>query len=540
VSDVARRPPALARAGEAFTAALDRPATLLAVFAFLLLLPAGAFGLFEPTETRYAEIAREMRASGDWITPRLDGIVHLHKPPLAYWAAAGGMALLGENAWGARLPVALASLATLLFTVRLARRRFGALIASPALAGWLLGSSVLFLAIGRTLASDPFLAAAVAGFWALAPSPWALALLGLGFLAKGPVVFVTTVLPVLLAAAWGRERRTLALLGPARGWLAFAVVALPWYLVVLARTPGLLGYFLGNQLWERFATTEHGRGGPPWYFAGVMLAGALPWTVALGPGAVQSWRQRASAEARLLIAWLAVPLVVFSLSGSKLPAYLLPCFPAVALLAALGLERGGRGVRQATGLVLLLLAAAAWIGARHGLGRVVGVEPPEAFVIPPGVWLALAAWAFAAFRIVDGPPARAALLVALGLTAAWVGLARHDRALGSPRALVALLREHRAAGEPVVEFARFNAGLPFHLRERVRLLEVPRETRFDDPRTVAAVFVSRDSLAALADRHGRVWLAGPEGPTRTLADTLGLAWTRLARWKDTAIGFVTR
>ena len=525
---------------EARRGPFDRLAVLLLAAAFLLVVPAGMMGLLEPTETRYAEIAREMRASGDWLVPRLDGLAHFHKPPLAYWAAAGGMALCGENAWGARVPAALAALATLMFTALAARRRFGALLGSPPLAAWLLLGTALFATVGRTLASDPFLAAAVTGWWALAPSPWALTLLGVGFMAKGPVVLLPTLLPVLVLAALERRRSALALLAPAWGWLLAAAIALPWYLAVAARTPGLAGYFLGNQVWARYATIEHQRGGPPWYFLGVLIAGALPWTPALLAGLVVAWRERARLEGRLLLAWLLVPLAVFSTSGSKLPAYLLPCMPAVAMLAALGFERGGRMVRHATGLLLLVMAAAAWIAARHLIGRLIGIDPPEAYRIPFEIWLAIAALVLAAFGVIDRPLPRTALLVAVAFSATLVALARHDRALGSPRAVVEVMRETRAPGEPVVEFAHFDAGLPFYLGERVRLLEVPRERQFEDAATLARVFVTRDSLGPLADAHGRVWVMGPAAPTEAMVRGQALRWTRIAGWKGEAIGYASR
>lgn len=518
---------------------LDRLPVLLLVAAFLLVLPAGLLGLLEPTETRHAEIAREMLASGDWLTPRLNALAHLDKPPLAYWAAALGLRMSGPNAWGPRVPVALASLVTLAFTVLAARRRFAPLVASPTLPAWLMLGMLLYALAGRAVATDPYLAMCVTGWWALAPSPWALALLGLGFLAKGPVVLVLTLLPALVAAAWGRARAPLALLAPAWGWLVAAAIALPWYVAMAARTPGLAGWWLGHETWARFATTEHGRGGPPWYFLGVLIAGALPWTPALLLGLAHTWRERARDEARLLLVWVLVPLAVFSASGSKLPAYLLPCAPAMALLAARGFERGGRAVRHATGLLLLVLAAALWIAARHGMGRLIGLDPPESFPIPAGLWLAIGALALAAFRVAAGPPARTALLVALGFGAALVALARHDRALGAPRAAVELMGMHRA-GQPVVEYRRFVAGVPFQLGETVRLLEVPRETRFDDAATVARVMLPRDSLVPLTDAYGRLWIVGPIAPTESLVTGAGLRWTRIAVWKDLALGFAAR
>src|SRR5205085_3794782 len=132
------------------------------------------------------------------------------------------------------LPVALASIATLAFTWRIARRGLASLGVAPALATWALATMALPFAIGRSVATDPFLAAAIAGFWALAPSPAAIALLGLGFFIKGPVVFVATVLPVCVLAVWERSREPLRRLGPGWSWALFAAIGLPWFAIAVA------------------------------------------------------------------------------------------------------------------------------------------------------------------------------------------------------------------------------------------------------------------------------------------------------------------
>jgi 4-amino-4-deoxy-L-arabinose transferase-like glycosyltransferase len=519
---------------------LDRTRVALACLALALCLTAGLMGLFEPTETRYAEIAREMRVSGDYLVPRLNGIPHFHKPPLAYWLTAAGFALCGVNEWGARLPVALASLVILAFTALAARRSFAALGVRPGLAAWVLGTSALFIAIGRALASDPFLAATVAGFWALAPSAWAPALLGAGFLVKGPVVLVPTLVVVLAVAAFARDRAPLARLGPARAWWWFAAIGFPWYLIVVARRPGLFRYFFADQLYARYTTTEHQRGGPPWYFLGVLIAGALPWTPALIAGIARSWQDRARLESRLLLTWLLLPLAFFSFSGSKLPAYLLPLFPAVALLAARGLEPDLRAVRWSIAALLAVVAIAGWALGPAALVRWLGLAPPAHFALPLAAHAGLVCLALAALVIARERLATGALCVTLGAAALLFGLARYDAALGSPRGLVRVAAENRAAGEPVVEFSRFDAGLPFYLREPVRLLEVPRESGFSEPAARARVFVTRDSLPALVDAHGRVWLLGPEGAPEALAREIGLRWQPTARWKSNALGILTR
>src|SRR5262249_46882080 len=313
---------------------LDRTRAALLILGLALGATARLMGLFEPTETRYAAVAPEARASGDFLVPHLNGSPHFHKPPLAYWLTAAGFAACGVNEWGARLPVALASLVTLAFVALAARRSFASLRVRPGLATWILGTSALFLAIGRALASDPFLAATVTGFWALAPSPWGPAALGAGFLVKGPVVLVPTLVVVLAVAAVSKDHAPLARLSPARAWWLFAAIGFPWYLVVAARTPGLLRYLVTNQVWARYATAEHQRRGPPPYFLAVVIAGALPWTPALGARIARTWKDRASLESRLLPAWLFLPLVFFSFSVSQLPPYL---FPPLAVRAARGL-----------------------------------------------------------------------------------------------------------------------------------------------------------------------------------------------------------
>ena len=517
----------------------DRPLTPFILAALAFVVTAGAFGLLEPTETRYAEIAREMRASGDWLVPRLNGIAHFDKPPFAYWAAAAGMSVFGENSWGARIPVALASLFTLAFAWVAARRRFAGLAAQPALVIGVLATMALPFALGRTLAADPFLAAAVAGFWALAPSPAAIALLGLGFFIKGPVVFVFTLAPLLAAAAWGRSREPLRLLAPGWSCALFAGIALPWFIVVAIRVPRLFGFFVGSELWRRYATHAHHREGPPWYFIVVMVGGALPWTGAVIAGLARTWRDRWQAESRLLLAWLIVPFVFFSCSGSKLPAYVLPCFPAIAMLAASGLEHAGRALRWTTATTLLALPVAGMIAGPSLLARAVGAPPGPIAALPVLVSVGLALWALAALFITGARAPTATMIVLVGWLALAFGLARYESPLGSPRALAELLQQQRGPGEPVVEFRKFNAGLPFTLREQVRMLDVDRDTAFTTGAELARVMITRDSLVALAQRSDRVWLLAPGREGAALSHALGLDYQRVATWRGSTLGFAT-
>ena len=524
----------------------ERPVVALSVAFAALLATAPMFGLFEPTETRYAAIAHEMLATHDWLVPHLNGIAHLHKPPFAYWAAALGLALFGENEWGARLPVAIVTLCTLALAALAVRRRFATLALSPALTIGILATMALPFALGRTLATDPFLAPTVAAFWALAPSPVAIAALGLGFFIKGPVVLVPTLLPVLVAAGWARRLRPagtraptpLRLLGPGWSWSLFLCLALPWYLVVATRVPGVLGYLVGNQLWQRYATHVHHREGPAGYFVVVLAAGALPWTAAVAVGLARTWRERAREESRLLLAWVVVPVVFFSCSGSKLPGYVLPCFPALAAFAAMGLERAGRGHRGATALTLgLLVAAGAGFGPRV-LASLSGATAADAVALPALAYVGLALWAIAAMAMLWARPALVALVVLAGWVVLAAGLARFEGPLGSPRPLARMLIENREAGEPVIEYRRINAGLPFYLGERVRLLEVHRELFFTPTDARNAAFVTVDSLAPMLAVHRRAWLLAPGREGESLADSLGFTYRRVSVWRRQTLGII--
>jgi 4-amino-4-deoxy-L-arabinose transferase-like glycosyltransferase len=337
--------------------------------------------LFEPDEGRYAEIPREMLARGEWVVPYLQGEPYLDKPPLFYWLVMGSYQLLGVHDWSARLVPALAVHGCVLLTYLLGRRRLGE---RAAFAGaLLLGLAPGFISVGRLLVLDGLLAlwvtlslfaaleAVDAGrlrgrWWALAA-----AACGLGVLTKGPVALALLV-PPLVAYRWlgGRCCRV------GRGAiLAFAgvvlLINLPWYVAAGWRLPGFASYFFWRHNVMRFLTPfDHQQ--PVWYYGPIVLAGllpgsllAVPWWRFLGSADPEAARCRCPALGFLLLAggWC---VLFFSLSGSKLPTYVLPAFPPIAL--ALGYyvarSRWHRSPAAATGLGLtaVLLAAAHYVG----------------------------------------------------------------------------------------------------------------------------------------------------------------------------------
>src|SRR5579862_4443971 len=263
-----------------------RPA-IYALFAAILYLPGlGQPALWEPDEGRYAEIAREMVISGDYVTPRDDFELYFEKPPLVYWAEAASIRAFGVNEFAVRLPAALFSIGQVVITAALAEVIFGE--AAALLAALVLALSPLFFGFARFATLDPalafFLTAALAAFYAASrddsftrPSArkWMLvsaAMLALGTLAKGPIALL---LGGAIALAWlATERRLRLLARMPLVWcgLIYAAIVIPWFILMEARNPGFLSFFLIHEHLERYVTSsEHGWG--PWFFIPVVIGG---------------------------------------------------------------------------------------------------------------------------------------------------------------------------------------------------------------------------------------------------------------------------
>ncbi len=369
----ARHPP-----GSGHLSARDR--MLLLVIALAVLLP-GVWGvsLFDRDEGWYAEVAREMVATGDYVVPRYLGRPWIGKPPLLYWCIVALWQVLGPSAAAARLVSVIAMCVAVEGLATLAARMYG----RPA--GWIAAVTFITAAlpavVGRLVLTDALLLACVVqaavvlhGCATRGPTPlrcglfWLL--VGLGILAKGPaaVLFVGAWGLVLVAGGFGRR-----LLGSLAFWLTLPVgllIALPWYVLVAQRAgETLVQQFLWFEIVSRFVRPPHGHVGPPGYYVLTSLAGWLPWSP-LVPGAIfEAWRaRREDRDAGLLLGWLAVPWLILELVPGKLPHYVLPAYVPVAILLARMWVRGVRGPVQPqqwrvlgfwAGLPILLGAAGA-------------------------------------------------------------------------------------------------------------------------------------------------------------------------------------
>jgi 4-amino-4-deoxy-L-arabinose transferase-like glycosyltransferase len=331
---------------------------LLAILYFAGLSSSGMLG---PDEPRYASIGREMARAGDWITPRLWGQAWFEKPALLYWMTGAAFRLgLGEDL-APRVPVALFSVAFLVFFQCILNRQFGARAAWAATL--ILGTSAAWLGCSFIGTTDLPMAAAFSAAMLLSLDwletgngrrlPLAAALLGVAALAKGLAPLALS-LPLLWC---GRRRWTDLLRWPVAG--AFLIVAAPWYVLCYLRNGGaFLRTFFWEQHFERFTTVSLAHGQPFWFYIPVLALALMPWTPALPLLARRSLY--GDARRRFLLLWPLFVLVFFSSSKNKLPGYLLPVAPAVAALMGIALAETTRArwVLPAAALCLIAIPVA--------------------------------------------------------------------------------------------------------------------------------------------------------------------------------------
>lgn len=316
-------------------------AALAVVCYVLFFYGLGGLGFVGPDEPRYAAIARAMLLTGDYITPRLYGVPWFEKPVLMYWLAAIGDRLFGIGEAGARFPSALGATLSVFFIYWCGRRLWSRAIGF--LAALILATSIGCFSFARAASMDMLLAACLTialamflvgsnettssrrsyfyGFYAA---------LGFGVLAKGPVAVGLPVLSLamfsLLRGKWDEWKTWY----PQGIWIT-AAISVPWFaLCTIVNGWGFLRTFFITHNVERFTTSIFGHDRPIYYFVPVLLLLTFPWTFLL----ISAARRTFGKNEQVLLWWAVVPFVFFSFSQSKLPGYILPMVPPIALLLA--------------------------------------------------------------------------------------------------------------------------------------------------------------------------------------------------------------
>jgi len=315
----------------------------------LYLLPLAWRPLMTPDETRYAEIPREMLTSGDWVVPYLGGLRYFEKPVMGYWLGAISEAVFSENNFAVRFPAAFTTLAAAMLLFLFLRRikdRETAVVGT----GIFLSCALVYFVGTFAVLDAPtalFMTGALLSFYLAAQAArrrtalgW-LAVMGIccggAFLAKG---FIALAVPAIVIAPfmiWERRWKDLLWM-PWLPLLTALLVVLPWAWLIHGRDHDFWRYFIVVEHWERFTQDNSSQHPAPfWYFVPVIIGGMMPWTLLL-PGILTKlkWRWPQDRFTRYAWCWVVFPFLFFSASSGKLGTYILPCFPALAFLLALG------------------------------------------------------------------------------------------------------------------------------------------------------------------------------------------------------------
>ncbi|MGH8279714.1 MAG: glycosyltransferase family 39 protein [Gammaproteobacteria bacterium] len=480
--------------------------------------------LFQTDEGRYAEIPREMVATSDWVTPRLDGLLYFEKPALQYWTTAVAYKLFGEYNWTSRLWTALTGFFGVLLAAWAGARLFDRRTAWCA--ALMLGASVYYMILGHFNTLDMgvsvFMSLAVFAFlFAMRAADdlqestsasggtasetarsiirrrrgwmyvaWVAAALAL--LSKGLEAVVlpglTFVVYTLVTRDWKRWRQ-LHLYG---GIALFLVVAAPWFIVVSLRHPSFAYHFFIFEHFTRFLTPEAHRPGAWWYFIPILLLGLLPWWPQFLRALVSLFRRRdmpprlASFNHRAFLwLWCVIVFVFFSFSDSKLASYILPIFPALALLVGFELARLRRADTLVSAILCVLLAVAILWLAPELQQR--GSDVPLALYSALLPWLiggcalllalALAGFFLAYFRRVA--PAIACLGLAIFLATQVLTTGAQTLApVYSGRSLARQIEPYNRPGIPFYSVDDYQQSLPFYLKRTLTLVAYQGELNF--------------------------------------------------------------
>ena len=473
---------------------------LLVAFCAVWFYALDARVLVPTDEGRYAEMGREMAATNDWITPRLNGIKYFEKPPLQTWMNALTFKAFGLGEWQARLWTGLCGLLGIALVALAGRRLYGGAVAFSAAA--VLASSFLWAALGHMNTLDMGLAAMmtlalcsllIAQRSDAAPSErrnWMLACwagMALAVLSKGliGIALPGAVLAVytLLARDWAIWRR----LHPVAGLLLFFAITAPWFVLVSLRNPEFARFFFIHEHLQRFTSDVHRRTGPIYYFIPYLALGLMPWLGML-PQALWNARRESAAgfQPKILLAtWAVFIFVFFSLSGSKLPSYILPIFPALALLIACRLQQAGRrGVMISAGL--LALFAAAGLALLPRVAAMAGDAFDAPLYLDYSRWVAVtAALALAGSMAAIWQARRSAqagmlLLAITGFMAGQMLMLGHDpmgRYSAGVNHLPALQGE-LTPQTPLYVVGRYEQSLPFYLRRTMTMVQHADELEF--------------------------------------------------------------
>jgi 4-amino-4-deoxy-L-arabinose transferase-like glycosyltransferase len=554
----------------------------LTLFTFFILL--GSRSLNEPDEGRYSEIAREMIETGNWLVPHLWYLPHLDKPPMTYWLVAASMKMFGQSEWAVRLPVALAGMsgvwAAFLLGCSFGGRRVGFWSAL------ILQTSLLYFAMSRMLTPDilvtQFVAWAMYFFWRSWQYQkaegrrqkaeffrWHLAgwiAVAFGFLTKGPVALAIPLVAFVTLVIFRRRQipGKILLVGFLCGFALFSILAGPWFLAVFHRVPQSAHYMIfGQAAGHLLGTTIKNRQGDLFYFFGILAFGLWPWTILLGwlwrggtpQSAIRNPQSAMDKDGWLLLnVWAVFTFTLFSFSHAKLPAYILPIFPALAVMLALrffGEERAAESAPRwvwricLAGSLLLpaIFPALVKYAFRDALPEWLKWQAPVAAAAAILIFWLARKWKPTACAVAAPALAVLSLMITVAEIPLFETNLRDNQTL---KPLGAALRENYQPGDAVVCWGKFPQGLPFYSGAAISatnrpyfggmdLTLVPFEFPGNRERLGNLLLPDDNALAQLLAGEHRVWVVSFGDEAAKIQQARGGAplrlVTRVGRWE---------
>ena len=502
----------------------------------------GQRALWHPDEGRYVEIPREMTVSGDYVTPRLNGVKYFEKPVLFYWLQAGAIKVFGISESAMRLwPAAFAVIGCLAVYVagrKLYDRRAG-LIAAAVLA-----TAPLHYFLGRAITLDmalsALLTAALLAFLLGTREPpgrarrnyfWTFyACAALATLTKG---LIGMVIPAMVIGAWIlilNEWRLLRSIYLPSGLVLFLLIAAPWHIAAARANPEFAQFYFIHEHFQRYLTKVHDRYQPAWFFIPVLLAGFYPWTAYLAQAVAKSWpaswrARHENREGLFLLLWAGLVFAFFSFSDSKLIPYILPILPPLALLVARYLAqhwetptstslRAGTWALLALGFMLALALTfipenapdrprvAEYARVFGGYAWVILGSLLATAVVPFGIgFLRRPLWTVVALALTAA--------VFLGVVDRGFGYLDHKR---SVKELALVLKPRLQAGDEVMTYQEYYQDLPVYLERRITVVDWKGELRFGtEVEDVSGWMIDEASFRRRWDGPQRAYLLTGQG-----------------------------
>jgi 4-amino-4-deoxy-L-arabinose transferase-like glycosyltransferase len=500
-------------------------ALLLLSYAFFF-CGIGDYSLKEPDEGRYAEIPREMNELHDYIVPHLNYVRYFEKPPLLYWATATSFKLFGTNEWAFRFPNALCAFLCVIFLYFFIRRWFNEQTAF--LSSVILITSFSFLAMARIVTTDMlftlslFLSLLLFYGYYREKKSFLIYLFyvatAAATLAKGPVALILMGGTILIFLFTEHNFRFITEMKLIKGLAIYLTITLPWIIAISLREKEFLYFFFMDQHILRFLTSKHQRSGPIYYFLPVFFGGMFPWSIFIPRALVNTWKIK---ELRLMLIWASVVFVFFSISGSKLPPYILPLFPPMAII--LGYFFHGKWQSQMNRrietpiymLIFFVFGAAGLLSHVSPLSTYIQNMSGDTVSIMKdllvfSLWVSFSSFIMVFFLIFKRFTTYAwtfALLSSFSL-AIMLGILFNlpvVNKLNTAKDLAMMLNEHKKQADYIINYSSYDQTIPFYIKQGITVAsykgELDMGSKYEDAK---GIFISEEEFIKLLPSDKKV------------------------------------